>query len=75
MQVFDKRCQALLMCEYRYSRAGKCFIGIYPWNSGKIFLNVLNNYVIDDATFEEVVSVLRKTKEQNTPPSRFKYIS
>jgi len=75
MQVFDKRCQALLMCEYRYSRAGKCFMGIYPWNTGFLSLNILNNYVVDDARFEAIISELRKTKEQNTPPSRFKYIS
>ena len=76
MITFDKRCQALLMCELRYNRKTRQWEGIYPWNEQiKLPVAILNSYQVSDAMFSTRNLALKYLADHYKPPSKYKYIS
>jgi len=72
---YNRRCQALLMCELRYDYSQRAWIGIYPWNANvKFDVSILNANVVSDRAFSNELQYCRLLKQENVKP-RWKYIN
>ena len=75
MIAFDKRCQALLMCELRYNKVTRQWEGIYPWNNHiKLPVAILNDYQLSYLEFMDEQLPAYYLAMDHKPPSNYKYI-